>query len=243
MHERPLIVAVDVESAAEAETLTSKLPASCWLKVGMELFYREGPDPVRKWKEKGHPIFLDLKLHDIPETVKRGMKNLAQLEPEIVNVHAFGGQQMMEAALEGLDAGTAAGKKRPRLIAVTQLTSTSEQEMKADQNISGSLRDHVLFLAGNAQRSGLDGVVCSAHEAEAIRQETETSFMTIAPGIRRKEDAAGDQKRIMTPKEAGERGVTGIVVGRGITKSVDPAEAYYRYEKEWEHGKQRCIYR
>ena len=180
-----LIIALDFpEKRTVVEFLEKFEDEQLFLKVGMELFYAEGPDMVRYLKSNGHDVFLDLKLHDIPNTVKGGMKNLARLGVDMVNVHAAGGREMMEAALEGLDAGVSAGIGRPYCIAVTQLTSTSEEQMKRDQLISVPLQESVLHYAEVAHGAGLDGVVCSAHEAGMIRSKLGVEFLTVTPGIR-----------------------------------------------------------
>ncbi|MGZ3121562.1 5'-phosphate decarboxylase [Bacillus subtilis] len=200
----------------------------------MELFYQEGPSIVKQLKERNCELFLDLKLHDIPTTVNKAMKRLASLGVDLVNVHAAGGKKMMQAALEGLEEGTPAGKKRPSLIAVTQLTSTSEQIMKDELLIEKSLIDTVVHYSKQAEESGLDGVVCSVHEAKAIYQAVSPSFLTVTPGIRMSEDAANDQVRVATPAIAREKGSSAIVVGRSITKAEDPVKAYKAVRLEWE---------
>jgi orotidine-5'-phosphate decarboxylase len=207
---------------------------SLYVKVGMELFYQTGPDLVARLKENGHEIFLDLKLHDIPNTVHNAMKGLAKLGVDMVNVHAAGGSKMMKAALNGLEEGTKHGEKRPLLIAVTQLTSTTEEQMQSEQRISGSLDDSVIHYAQLAYESGLDGVVCSALEAEQIRQNTDPHFIRITPGIRQGGDAVNDQKRVVTPDKARTMGSTAIVIGRSITKSEQPYVTYMTIKKAWE---------
>ena len=189
---------------------------------------------MKQLKERNCELFLDLKLHDIPTTVNKAMKRLASLGVDLVNVHAAGGKKMMQAALEGLEEGTPAGKKRPSLIAVTQLTSTSEQIMKDELLIEKSLIDTVVHYSKKAEESGLDGVVCSVHEAKAIYQAVSPSFLTVTPGIRMSEDAANDQVRVATPAIAREKGSSAIVVGRSITKAEDPVKAYKAVRLEWE---------
>jgi orotidine-5'-phosphate decarboxylase len=184
-------------------------------------------------KESGHRIFLDLKLHDIPNTVKSAMKGLASLECDLVNVHAAGGKEMMQAAIEGLEAGTGAGRKRPACIAVTQLTSTSEKSMQKEQLIPVSLQESVLHYAALTKEAGLDGVVCSAWEAVSIREKLGSDFYTITPGIRMETDQVGDQKRVATPEFARKAGVTSIVVGRSITRSADPLKSYEKWMEVW----------
>ena len=204
----------------------------------MELFYQEGPSIIHLLKESGHQIFLDLKLHDIPNTVKSAMKGLARLECDIVNVHAAGGKEMMRAALEGLEAGTAAGRRRPACIAVTQLTSTSQEQMKREQLIPVSLNESVLHYASLTKEAGLDGVVCSAREAVTIREQLGANFYTVTPGIRMESDNVGDQKRVATPEFARNAGVTSIVVGRSITRSADPLSSYEQWMEAWKGVRQ-----
>lgn len=229
-----LIIALDFANRKEVEQFLQPFNGKqLFVKVGMELFYQEGPEIVHYLKGNGHRIFLDLKLHDIPNTVKSAMKGLARLECDLVNVHAAGGKEMMRAALEGLDEGTAAGRKRPACIAVTQLTSTSEDQMKKEQLISVPLETSVLHYASLAKEAGLDGVVCSAWEAKPIREKLGDSFYTVTPGIRMEEDNTGDQKRIATPEFARDAGVSSIVVGRSITRSTDPVNSYEKWLDAW----------
>ncbi|AMK72193.1 orotidine-5'-phosphate decarboxylase [Bacillus subtilis] len=229
------IIALDFASAEETLAFLAPFQQEpLFVKVGMELFYQEGPSIVKQLKERNCELFLDLKLHDIPTTVNKAMKRLASLGVDLVNVHAAGGKKMMQAALEGLEEGTPAGKKRPSLIAVTQLTSTSEQIMKDELLIEKSLIDTVVHYSKKAEESGLDGVVCSVHEAKAIYQAVSPSFLTVTPGIRMSEDAANDQVRVATPAIAREKGSSAIVVGRSITKAEDPVKAYKAVRLEWE---------
>ena len=232
----PVIIALDFPSKNDvSQFLNSFNEEKLFVKIGMELFYQEGPSIVYDIKEKGHHIFLDLKLHDIPNTVKSAMKGLARLGCDLVNVHAAGGQEMMEAALEGLDAGTTGGEKRPLCIAVTQLTSTSEEQMNREQLIGVSLQESVLHYAALTKKSGLDGVVCSSHEAAIIRETLgNNKFLTVTPGIRLREDAVGDQKRVATPEFAREAGVSYMVVGRSITRSTVPIQSYQKFINAWE---------
>ncbi|MBD8068360.1 orotidine-5'-phosphate decarboxylase [Bacillus sp. PS06] len=233
--QRPLIIALDFPSLQEVNGFLARFSGEhLYVKVGMELFYQEGPAIIHHLKEQGHSIFLDLKLHDIPNTVKSAMKGLAKLGVDLTNVHCAGGTNMMEAALEGLDQGTPSGEKRPHLIGVTQLTSTSEQLMKEQLLIDHSLNDVVVHYASLAKRSGLEGVVCSSLEVPLIREALGKEFMTITPGIRLASDDKGDQTRIVTPELARELGASGIVVGRSITKAVNPLESYSRIKKGWE---------
>lgn len=205
------------------------------VKVGMELFYREGHHIIYKLKENGHPIFLDLKLHDIPNTVKNAMKNLAKLKVDIVNVHAIGGSKMICEAKNGLVAGSHSGHE-PKLIAVTILTSFEDQALQSDLLINQNVNDYTLHLATLAQQSGADGVVCSAHEANNIKQACGEQFLTVTPGIRLYGDPSDDQRRIATPTFARKNGANIIVVGRPITKAQHPKEAYNKIIKEWKNG-------
>ncbi len=228
---KDVIVACDF--AGKAQTLefldkfTGRKP---FVKIGMELFYAEGPDIVREIKARGHKIFLDLKLHDIPNTVKSAMAVLTGLGVDIINVHAAGTKRMMEAALEGL---TRPDGSRPLLIAVTQLTSTDQQAMEEDLLIEKPLPDVVMHYAKCAKEAGLDGVVCSPLEAKAVHGACGEGFLTVTPGVRFAESAAGDQKRIMTPKQANIEGCDYIVVGRPITRAEDPVAAYERCCREF----------
>lgn len=232
---RTPIVALDFPSQREVEQFLSHFgEEQLFVKVGMELFYREGTSILKYLKERNHRIFLDLKLHDIPNTVKSAMRNLAILGVDMVNVHAAGGVSMMKAALEGLQEGTPAGQKRPICIAVTQLTSTSEEVMQRELWIEKSLEETVLHYAKLAQDSGLDGVVCSTLEVPNIRNKCGEEFVTVTPGIRMADDQVNDQVRIATPARARELGSTYIVVGRSITKAANPREAYETVTKQWE---------
>ncbi|PJY98728.1 orotidine-5'-phosphate decarboxylase [Bacillus vallismortis] len=229
------IIALDFASAEETLAFLAPFQQNpLYVKVGMELFYQEGPSIVKQLKERECQLFLDLKLHDIPTTVHKAMKRLAALGIDLVNVHAAGGKKMMQAALEGLEEGTPSGKKRPSLIAVTQLTSTSEQIMKDELLIEKPLIDTVVHYSKLTEESGLDGVVCSVHEAKAIYQAVPSSFLTVTPGIRLSEDAANDQIRVATPAIAREKGSSAIVVGRSITKAKDPVKAYEAVRLDWE---------
>ena len=196
----------------------------------MELFYAEGPEIVRQLKKRGHQIFLDLKLHDIPNTVKKSMAVLSRLDVDMCNLHAAGTIEMMRAALEGL---TRADGTRPLLIAVTQLTSTSEERMHKDLLIEGNINDVVVHYAKNAKEAGLDGVVCSPLEAGIVKESCGKAFITVTPGIRFADGAVGDQVRITTPERAKEIGTDYIVVGRPITAAENPVEAYERCLKEF----------
>lgn len=204
------------------------------VKVGMELYYGEGPSIITDIKELGHEIFLDLKLHDIPNTVGKAMERVASLGVDMINVHAAGGRKMMEYALEGLERGTQPGESRPLCIAVTQLTSTSEEQMQKEQLIQSTLVESVLHYSQLAKDSGLDGVVCSVHEVQQIKKQVGQEFVTVTPGIRLANDANGDQQRVSTPLTAKEQGSDFIVVGRSITMAADPGAAYDEIVKEWE---------
>lgn len=201
-----------------------------FLKIGMELFYAAGPEIVRELKKRGFKIFLDLKLHDIPNTVKKAMKVLSGLDVDMVNVHAAGTIEMMRAAIEGL---TREDGTRPLLIAVTQLTSTSEKAMREQLLIDASINDTIAKYAQNAKEAGLDGVVCSPLEASLVKEACGNDFMTITPGIRFADSKADDQVRITDPAKAREIGSDYIVVGRPITAAEDPVAAYHRCVKDF----------
>lgn len=197
-----------------------------FVKIGMELFYAEGPKIIRTLKERGHKVFLDLKLHDIPNTVKKSMQVLGSYGVDMVNLHAAGGIDMMKAAREGLMLGAARLAEKPKLIAVTQLTSTDEDTMHRELLIDKPLDEVVRQYALNAREAGLDGVVCSAFEAADIHKYCGDDFLTVTPGIRIAKDGSDDQKRVMTPSEARAAGSDYIVVGRPITGADKPSEAY-----------------
>lgn len=233
MNTKP-IIALDFPSEKEVFQFLNQFDEQLFVKVGMELYMQEGPDIVRKIKAQGHDIFLDLKLHDIPNTVKSAMKGLAKLGVDLVNVHAAGGSHMMAGALEGLEAGTPAGRERAKLIAVTQLTSTTEEQMRAEQRIEMPLIDAVLNYAQLTKKSGLDGVVCSVHEAAAIRDACGEDFLRVTPGIRMLGGDIHDQKRIATPDGAKKDGSSLIVVGRAITGAQNPVQAYNEVCALWE---------
>ncbi|MBR0052117.1 MAG: orotidine-5'-phosphate decarboxylase [Firmicutes bacterium] len=228
---KDVIVACDFAGKAQTLEFLDKFTGQKpFVKIGMELFYAEGPDIVQEIKARGHRIFLDLKLHDIPNTVKSAMAVLTGLGVDIINVHAAGTKAMMAAALEGLsrEDGT-----RPLLIAVTQLTSTDQKAMAEDLWIEKPLPDVVMHYAKCAREAGLDGVVCSPLEAKAVHEACGESFLTVTPGVRFAESAAGDQKRIMTPAQAKAEGCDYIVVGRPITRAEDPVAAYERCCREF----------
>lgn len=201
-----------------------------FVKIGMELFYAEGPQIVREIKQRGHKIFLDLKLHDIPNTVKKSMAVLSKLDVDICNLHAAGTKEMMKAALEGL---TREDKTRPLLIAVTQLTSTSQEAMTRDLLINEPIDKVVMHYAENAKEAGLDGVVCSPLEAGLVHEKLGKDFLTVTPGVRFADSDVGDQKRVMTPAQAKAVGSDYIVVGRPITAAQDPVEAYRRCVRDF----------
>ncbi|GEK36133.1 MULTISPECIES: orotidine-5'-phosphate decarboxylase [Enterococcus] len=234
MNQRP-IIALDFSNRNEVEQFLQLFPEEekLFVKIGMELFYQEGPAIVRWLKESGHDVFLDLKLHDIPNTVEKAMRGLAKLGVDITCVHAAGGIRMMEAAMRGLASGTPEGKQRPLLLAITQLTSTSEEEMHHDQLIEVPLEESVIHYATCAQVAGLDGVVSSALEVTKIKDATNSEFVCLTPGIRPQGADIGDQTRVVTPGRAREIGATFIVVGRPITQAENPYEAYQTIKNEW----------
>ena len=228
---KDVIVACDFSSAAETFAFLDRFEGGKpFVKMGMELFYAEGPSIVRAVKERGHRVFLDLKLHDIPNTVKKAMAVLSALDADIVNLHAAGTTAMMTAALEGL---TRSDGSRPLLIAVTQLTSTDQQSMERDLWIREPIDEVVMHYALTARNAGLDGVVCSPLEAGKVHEVCGAGFLTVTPGVRFSDGAKGDQKRVTTPAEAKAIGSDYIVVGRPITASADPAAAYERCMREF----------
>lgn len=228
---KDVIVACDFSSATEVYEFLDKFTGrKPFVKIGMELFYAEGPEIVREIKKRGHKIFLDLKLHDIPNTVKKSMAVLSKLDVDITNLHAAGTKRMMEAALEGL---TREDGTRPLLIAVTQLTSTDQESMENDLLIKEPIDKVVMHYAHNAKESGLDGVVCSPLEAGKVHDVCGSEFLTITPGVRFADGDIGDQKRVMTPAEAKKIGSDYIVVGRPITAAEDPVAAYERCVAEF----------
>lgn len=228
---RDVIIACDFGNREEAlsflDRFTGRKP---FVKIGMELYYAEGPDIVREIKARGHKIFLDLKLHDIPNTVKRSMAVLSRLNVDMCNVHASGTSAMMKAAVEGL---TRPDGTRPLLIAVTQLTSTGQDVMQKELLINETLENTVMSYAENAKNSGLDGIVCSPLEAAAVKARCGKDFLTVTPGVRFADSAADDQVRITTPERAGQIGCDFIVVGRPITRAEDPVAAYERCLREF----------
>ena len=228
---KDVIVACDFASAEQTFAFLDRFEGrKPFVKIGMELFYAEGPSIVRAVKERGHRVFLDLKLHDIPNTVKKAMAVLSALDADIVNLHAAGTTAMMTAALEGL---TRPDGSRPLLIAVTQLTSTDQQSMERDLWIREPIDEVVMHYALTARNAGLDGVVCSPLEAGKVHEVCGAGFLTVTPGVRFSDGAKGDQKRVTTPAEAKAIGSDYIVVGRPITASADPAAAYERCVREF----------
>jgi orotidine 5''-phosphate decarboxylase, subfamily 1 len=229
---KDVIIALDFPTAEETLAFLDRFPAGekPFVKIGMELFYAEGPEIVRAIKARGHRIFLDLKLHDIPNTVRRAMAVLSRLDVDMVNLHAAGASEMMRAALEGL---TRPDGTRPLLIAVTQLTSTDAAALREELLISAPMAETVLSYARNARRAGLDGVVCSPLEAAEVKAACGQDFLTVTPGIRFADSDAGDQKRIMTPQRAAENGCDYLVIGRPITQSPDPVAAYRRAVRDF----------
>lgn len=223
------IVALDFSTREEVMEFLKGFKEPVYVKIGMELTYACGLDIVKDVRALGHHIFLDLKLHDIPNTVKGGMKNLAKLDVDIVNLHCAGGIAMMKAAIEGLKEGAVSGK-RPLCIGVTQLTSTSKEAMNDELGIPGEVQDCVIKYAKNAKEAGLDGVVCSVYEARAIHEACGNDFLTVTPGIRLANDSKDDQKRVATPAFAKEEGCDHIVVGRSITGSANPQQTYFDIE-------------
>lgn len=228
---KDVIIACDFSSKEETLAFLDKFSGKKpYVKIGMELFYAEGPEIVREIKARGHQIFLDLKLHDIPNTVKKSMSVLSRLDVDMVNLHAAGTRAMMEAALEGV---TRPDGSRPLVIAVTQLTSTSQERMQEELLISAPIDDTVMHYAANAEKAGLDGVVCSPMEAGKVHETCGKQFLTVTPGIRFADGDKGDQVRVTTPAQAKEIGSDYIVVGRPITAAADPVAAYERCVAEF----------
>ena len=228
---KDVIIACDFDSKEKTLAFLDKFQGKKpFVKIGMELYYAEGPEMVREIKKRGHKIFLDLKLHDIPNTVKSAMKVLSNLDVDMTNLHASGTKNMMKAAVEGL---TKEDGTRPILIAVTQLTSTDEESLKNDILIPLPMVQVVSSYALSAKECGLDGVVCSPKEAEKVHQTCGKDFITVTPGVRFNDGDVGDQKRVMTPAEAKKIGSDYIVVGRPITRAENPVEAYERCVREF----------
>lgn len=221
-----VMVALDYPEAAAAEKLIEELKGiPCYMKVGMQLFYAAGPSFVASLKERGYYVFLDVKMHDIPNTVKGGSNSVTKLGVDMFNVHAAGGSAMMEAALEGVDAAISGGGKRPTVIAVTQLTSTSQHVLNEQIGIAGSVEDAVIRYAALARKAGLDGVVASPSEVAAIKSACGQAFQTVTPGIRPAGAELNDQSRIMTPSDALRQGTDYMVIGRPITGAPNPRAA------------------
>ena len=229
---KDVIIACDFDSAEKTFAFLDKFEGESkpFVKIGMELYYAEGPSIVREIKKRGHKIFLDLKLHDIPNTVKKGMAVLSRLDVDMTNLHAAGTKNMMKAAIEGL---TREDGSRPILIAVTQLTSTDQESMENDLLIKEPIDQVVMHYASCAREAGLDGVVCSPLEAGKVHERCGESFVTVTPGVRFADGDMGDQKRVMTPAEAKRIGSDYIVVGRPITAAEDPVAAYKRCVAEF----------
>ncbi len=228
---KDVIIACDFASAEAVFSFLDQFKEEKpFVKIGMELFYAEGPSIVKEIKKRGHKIFLDLKLHDIPNTVKKSMAVLSRLDVDMTNLHAAGTKRMMEAAIEGL---TRPDGTRPMLIAVTQLTSTDQESMENDLLIHEPIDKVVMHYAHNAMEAGLDGVVCSPLEAGKVHDTCGKSFVTVTPGVRFADGDVGDQKRVMTPEEAKKVGSDYIVVGRPITAAADPVAAYRRCVAEF----------
>ena len=229
--QRDVIIALDFKDGQTALNFLDKFTdEKPFVKIGMELFYAEGPSIVKAIKDRGHKIFLDLKLHDIPNTVKGGMRSLSRLGVDFVNVHAAGTIELMKAALEGV---VREDGSRPLVIAVTQLTSTSEERMQKELLINSSINDTIVHYAKNTKEAGLDGVVCSPLEAGMVKDAVGKDFLTVTPGVRFADGDKGDQVRVTTPARAKEIGTDFIVVGRPITQAEDPVAAYRRCVKEF----------
>ena len=228
MREARPVIALDFPSFEAVKQFLALFPAgeSLYLKVGMELYYATGPEIVSYLKGLGHSVFLDLKLHDIPNTVKSAMSVLGTFGVDMVTVHAAGGVEMMREAKAALGEGA-------KLVAVTQLTSTSEEDMRDCQNIQTTVQESVVNYARKAQEAGLDGVVCSAHEVALIKDATSSDFVCVTPGIRPAGAEIGDQKRVMTPQEAHKIGSDYIVVGRPIIQAENPWDAYHEIKRQW----------
>lgn len=234
MTDSRICIALDFQNKAEVKEFLEKFnDEKLYVKVGMELFYGEGIEIIKMIKEMGHNIFLDLKLHDIPNTVKSAMKQLAKLEVDMVNVHASGSIAMMKAAIEGLEAGKT-GDKRPLCIAVTCLTSLDQEVLDNEFLINDTLENVVLKWATNAKEAGLDGVVCSPLESKVIHDNLGMEFITVTPGIRLADDSVNDQKRVTTPAMARELTSSYIVVGRTITGSADPYATYKKVYQDFQ---------
>lgn len=234
MNDSRICIALDFQTKQDVKDFLDKFEdEKLYVKIGMELFYGEGIEMIKMIKEKGHKIFLDLKLHDIPNTVKSAMKQLAKLDVDMVNVHASGGKAMMKAAIEGLEEGKI-GNERPKCIAVTCLTSLDQEVLNNELLIEKPLEEVVLKWANNAKEAGLDGVVCSPLESKIIHDNLGVDFLTVTPGIRLASDSVNDQKRVTTPAMARELTSSYIVVGRTITGSDDPYATYKKVYQDFQ---------
>lgn len=233
--EKPVIVALDVDNDQQLDRILSQLgdPEETTIKIGMELFYHSGAQLVKKLADQGYDIFLDLKMHDIPNTVYNGAKQVARLGIKYTTVHALGGSEMIHAAKQGLIAGSPNDKSVPKLLAVTELTSISDDILKHEQNCILPMAEQVISLAKTAKNSGADGVICSPLEVQNLRKEIGDDFLYVTPGIRPKENSNDDQKRTATPQMAKEFGSSAIVVGRPITLANNPQQAYQAIKKEF----------
>ncbi|TSO26550.1 orotidine-5'-phosphate decarboxylase [Lactobacillus sp. LL6] len=233
--EHPVIVALDVNNQTSLEKILSKLgkPEDTFIKIGMELFYSTGRETVEKLVQEGYKIFLDLKLHDIPNTVYQAAKTIATLGVTYTTVHALGGSQMIKAAKDGLVAGSATNHPVPKLLAVTELTSISDYGLQLEQNCRLSMTEQVISLAKLAQENGADGVICSPLEVEKLRENISGDFLYVTPGIRPQENAHDDQSRTATPLQARKYGSSAIVVGRPITLASDPQAAYNAIKEDF----------
>lgn len=233
--EKAVFVALDYDNENDVQKLLSKLgkPENTYLKIGMELFYHAGSDLVKELVQQGYPIFLDLKLHDIPNTVYQAAKQLAQLGIFCTTIHALGGREMIAAAQKGLADGTPEGKEIPKLLAVTELTSISNSILANEQNCSLPMAEQVVSLAKTAKKAGADGVICSPLEVEKLKKEVGDDFLYVTPGIRLASDTNEDQKRVATPQKAKEFGSSAIVVGRPITQAENPELTYQKIKKEF----------
>lgn len=232
---KPVIVALDVDNQTQLKEILASLaePSQTTIKIGMELFFNSGANIVKELANQGYHIFLDLKLHDIPNTVYNATKQLAQLGISYTTVHALGGSKMIKAAKEGLIAGTAFNKNVPKLLAVTELTSISDDVLSNEQNCKFSMQKQVLSLAKMAKSAGSDGIVCSPLEVKILRQQLGDDFLYVTPGIRPNHSTSDDQARTATPRQAKEFGASAIVVGRPITLASDPKIAYEAIKKEF----------
>lgn len=232
---KPVIVALDIDNQDQLQELLERLgdPQEMTIKIGMELFFNSGSQIVKDLADKGYKIFLDLKLHDIPNTVYNGMKQLAQLGISYTTVHALGGSKMIQAAKDGLKAGTPNNRNIPKLLAVTELTSISDDVLANEQNCKLAMNDQVISLAKMAKNSGADGVICSPLEVTELRKNIGDDFLYVTPGIRPNHNAHDDQARTATPAQAKEFGSSAIVVGRPITLASDPLEAYNAIKEEF----------